>query len=302
MASRAADSSHFYLGSWTFEIAPGKDKLGIDAYSNSGEQFSLTISGEKQLAQITAPGFYFPSFEALCKCVTLALQKNANLSARVEKSKDSALSLVLVQLTPYAGEITLSLEMAEVPQTIERRLDHITSFINGCNWTKDRLSSQEEHKHANLTVFHNGLAVCKHAGGNGHVSVSTGKPFTYGKHYFEVKIVRCANNYCMVGVQSSLAPLSPYPGANPFATGKAIYGANGHCYRDNTSADYGLGGFGPGDYVGLHLDMDAKKVTFYINGRSGAAMDLADSTYYFVINVYSVGDTVKLLPKYCRHE
>ena len=301
MASPATDDL-FYVGTWMFEVAPGEEKVRIDAYSNIGERFSLTISGEKHLAQITAPGFYFPSFEALRKCVELALQKKGSLSARVEKSKDSVLSLVLVQLTPYAGETTLSLELAEVPQTVEGRLEHISSFIT--TWTKDRLSSQETCKHANLTVFHNGLAVVKHTGGNGHVSVSTGKPFTYGKHYFEVKIVRCASNHCMVGVQSSLSPLTPYPGTNPFATGKAIYGANGHCYRDNTSADYGLGGFGPGDYVGLLLDMNEKKVTFYVNGRNGTAMDLQDptGTYYFVINVYSVGDVVKLLPKYCRHE
>ena len=300
MASPATDNL-FYVGPWTFEVTLDEEKLGLHAHSNSGEHFSLTISGEKQLAQITAPGFYFPSFEALRKCVELALQKKETLSARVEKScKDSTRNLVLAQRTPYAGEITFSLEMTEVPQTVENRLEYISSFIS--TWTKDRLSSLENCKHANLTVFHNGLAVVKHTGGNGHVSVSTGKPFTYGKHYFEVKIVRCVSNYCMVGVQSTLQPLTPYAGANPFATGKSIYGANGHCYRDNTSADYGLGGFGPGDYVGLLLDMDAKKVTFYINGRSGAPMDLVDHTYYFVINVHSVGDTVKLLPKYCRHE
>lgn len=300
MASPAADNL-FYVGPWTFEVTLDEEKLGLHAYSNSGERFSLSISGEKQLAQITAPGFYFPSFEALHKCVELSLQKKENLSARVEKScKDNTQTLVLVQKTQYAGDITLSLELTEVPQTVESRLEHISSFIS--KWTKDRLSSLENCKHAQLTVLHNGLAVVKHTGGNGHVSVSTGQPFTYGKHYFEVKIVRCVSNYCMVGVQSTLLPLTPYAGANPFATGKSIYGANGHCYRDNTSADYGLGGFGPGDYVGLRLDMDAKKVTFSINGRNGASMDLVDDTYYFVVNVYSVGDTVKLLPKYCSHE
>ena len=301
MSSTATDHL-FYVGTWMLEVTTGEEKVSIDAYSNIGERFSLIILGEKQLAQITAPGFYFPSFEALHKCVELAFQKKGNLSARVEKSKDSVLSLVLVQLTPYAGETTLSLELVEVPQTVECRLEHISSFIT--TWTKDRLSSQDTCKHANLTVFHNGLAAVKHTGGDGWVSVSTGKPFKYGKHYFEVKIVRCVGNCCMVGVQSSLPPLTPYPGANPFATGKAIYGNNGHCYRDNTNADYDIGVFGPGDYVGLLLDMNEKKVTFFINGRNGAPMDLQDptGTYYFVIGVYSVGDAVKLLPKYCRHE
>ena len=300
MASSAI--SEFYLGPWSIEIAPSQTKLTISAYSNSGERFSLTVADANQLAHLNVPGFYLPSFEALQKCVEFAVQKKENLSASVEKCKENELSLVLVQNSPVFGESKLSLELVKVTQMLETRLENISSFIS--TWTKDRLSSQETCKHANLTVFHNGLAVVKHTGGNGHVSVSTGKPFTYGKHYFEVKIIRCTSNACMVGVQSSLSPLTPYPGLNPFATGKAIYGNNGYCYRDNTNADYGLGGFGPGDYVGLLLDMNEKKVTFFINGRKGAPMDLQDptGTYYFMINVHTVGDCVEFLPQYCWHE
>lgn len=293
MAISATDNT-FYVGPWTFEIT------GEAGEEKSGNRFSFALSGEKHLAQITAPGFHFRSIKTLRKCVELAFQKKGNLSTRVDESKSDTLTLVLIQRTDYEEENTLSLDLAQVSQTVEDRLEYISQFIS--IGTKDRLSTQDGCKHPDLTVFHNGLTVVRHTGGSGHVSVSTGKPFSSGKHYFEIKVVRCLDNHCMIGVQSALNPLTPYAGLKPFDSGKSLYGYNGHCYYDNTNSDYGLGGFVPGDYVGLHLDMDAKTVTFFINGRGGAPRNLAGTTYYFVINVYSVGDTVELLPQYCAHQ
>jgi len=169
--------------------------------------------------------------------------------------------------------------------------------------TLDRFSSHASHCHPNIRVFLNGYGVTKVSGGAEHDSVSTGVPYSNGIHHFVIKIIKCANNYCMVGVQETLAALSPFPG-HASIPGVSLYGHNGFCYVGGSYPDYSLGGFGPGDYVGLTLNMRAnpKTVTFSINGREGLPKTLTGATYYFIVNVHTAGDSVKLCNNYCYHK
>jgi len=170
--------------------------------------------------------------------------------------------------------------------------------------TLNQFSSHASHCHPNLRVFLNGYGVTKVSGGAEHNSVSTGLPYSNGIHHFVIKIIKCASNYCMVGVQETLAALQPYPGHASIPTGVSLYGSNGFCYAGGSKSVNSLGGFGPGDYVGITLNMRAnpKTVTFSMNGKEGLPKTLTGATYYFIVNVYTAGDSVKLCSNYCYHK
>jgi len=156
--------------------------------------------------------------------------------------------------------------------------------------------------HPNLQLFHGSLAVVKTGSANGHNSVTTGRAYTQGQHYLEFRAIRGVSNSLMIGVQPNNVILEGYPGIAAVPKGRALYGQNGHWYYDGTNANYGLGGYGPGDHVGVLLDMDNKRLTFHINGRAGPPSSLTETQYYFIVNVHSLGDAVEILPKFCWHK
>jgi len=150
--------------------------------------------------------------------------------------------------------------------------------------------------------FSNGFTLVSKMAGNGtHESASTGIAYERGKHFWLVKIIRAANNYTMIGVSETLAPYQPYPGANPFATGKSLYGHNGHCYENDMNSDYGIGTFQQGCYVGLLLDMDNKAVKFSINGIEGKEKTLTGNSYHFIVNIHTSYDAVEIIQEHCWH-
>jgi len=154
----------------------------------------------------------------------------------------------------------------------------------------------------NLQNYNNGLAMVKFQNGSAHDSFTTGIKYVKGVHFLMFRVIRSVSSYCMIGVQSELKELTPYPGHSSFPTGKALYGANGHVYADGSSSDYGLGGYQAGDYVGCLLDMNKKCLVLSINGRAGKELPLADNGYYMVANVYYVGDSVEIMPQQCYHK
>eukprot|EP01113_Clastostelium_recurvatum_P003153 TRINITY_DN1136_c2_g2_i1.p1 TRINITY_DN1136_c2_g2~~TRINITY_DN1136_c2_g2_i1.p1 ORF type:complete len:327 (-),score=28.37 TRINITY_DN1136_c2_g2_i1:260-1156(-) len=225
-----------------------------------------------------APGsIYTPTLVVHPADNTLALSIRANLGHRQR-------------------QFVINLQQVGIP--LEDRLDRMERLIG--TRTNDCFSGAAGHHHANLRLFHDGLAMVKFQGGAEHDGASLVNEYRHGQHYIEFRVIKCHNNYCMIGVQESLAVLNTYPGHGANASGKAIYG-NSHCYESGTNADYGLGGFGPGDYVGVLLDMNARQVTFYVNGRAGQAKTLTGPAYYIIANVHTVGDAVKLRPAYCWH-
>jgi len=194
-------------------------------------------------------------------------------------------------------EFDLQLSQEEAP-SLEDRVGRL-ELQRGGNNSGDVFSQS----HANIDIFHQGLGIVKARGGAARDSATTGVKYSSGLHYLEFRLLKCAHNQCMIGVQPDITVLKEYPGHPTIPTGKAIYGHNGHCYKDSISADYTLGEFGPGEFVGVLLNatVDPHTVTFFVNGRSGAALPLAHKAHYFVVCVYSVGDAVHLQPEYCYH-
>lgn len=84
-----------------------------------------------------------------------------------------------------------------------------------------------------------------------------------GKWYWEYKATVRAGPIC--GIATSAAFLYNYPGSEANSWG--LNGNNGNKYHSNTTAPYSST-FSGGDVIGVLLDMDAKTVSFTINGTS----------------------------------
>eukprot|EP01113_Clastostelium_recurvatum_P038908 TRINITY_DN5880_c0_g2_i1.p1 TRINITY_DN5880_c0_g2~~TRINITY_DN5880_c0_g2_i1.p1 ORF type:complete len:346 (-),score=30.91 TRINITY_DN5880_c0_g2_i1:171-1055(-) len=212
--------------------------------------------------------------------------------------QDNVLALSIRANLGYCQK-EFSINLQPAAMHLEERLDRMERLIG--TRTNDCFSTDDSKHHPNLRIFHNGLAMVKYQGGESHDSASLVNAYLHGQHYIEFRMIKCANGYCVIGVQESLAVLGTYPGYGANASGRAIYGHDGHYYEKNTHTDYGLGGFRSGDYVGVLLDMNAKQVTFYVNGRAGEAKALTGPSYYVIANLHTVGDAVELMPTYCWH-
>jgi len=151
-----------------------------------------------------------------------------------------------------------------------------------------------------LQLFHGNTAVTKKPGtSNRHVSASTFGSYTSGTHYFEFKVIKSSNNRVFFGVQEESKQFSPYPGHMDLKTGTSL-GADGSLYAEGKTQD-ALLPFGAGDYVGVLLSMETKSVTFSVNGILTPTVDLTGSTYSFIANVYTAGDAVEIVLKFCYH-
>eukprot|EP01103_Thecamoeba_quadrilineata_P013817 TRINITY_DN394_c0_g2_i1.p1 TRINITY_DN394_c0_g2~~TRINITY_DN394_c0_g2_i1.p1 ORF type:complete len:316 (+),score=44.21 TRINITY_DN394_c0_g2_i1:118-1065(+) len=243
--------------------------------------------------------------------IVLAIKKTGGFNIDLEpvtlqddsgKTTTKEVLLKLSHQPQYAlkpQEFVLKLE--PIPHSVEHRLDIIEKVVD-IN-TDDRFSDVPSEIHTGLATFNDRRMIVKKkdAPPTQHLSASTGVSFSSGRHFMVFRILRCANNYCLVGVQHQLGVLTPYPGHATFPTGKALNGNNGLLYANSTHNNYNIGGFGVGDYVGVLLDMDRKKLSFTINGIKGDEVDVSESSYYFIVTVYSNYDAVKIVPRYCWH-
>lgn len=197
--------------------------------------------------------------------------------------------------------VTATLGLPATNPSVDDRIDMLA-----CNMvprTSDAFSALPAHCHSDLQLFHDGLSVVKTVGGSDSASVVTGARYESGQHYVECRVIKRAGGDVLVGVQESgtTSGESCYPGDDAHATGRSIC-SDGTIIHDNTSTPSELGLFGPGDYVGVLLDMDAKTVTFTVNGRKSPTMPVVGAAYYIVVTIDSVGDAVELMPQYCWHK
>ncbi len=142
-------------------------------------------------------------------------------------------------------------------------------------------------KGSNLTLSNGNLTV-NTSGGVNMVRATQGK--SSGKWYWEVYINSMPTGQIIMGVAMAAASLSTYPGAQVYdATyGVMSYGygsggaGNGVGYRYVQGSPVNVGsGYGTGNTVGFHLDMDAKTLQVYVNGVSQCPFSSLDvSTGY----------------------
>jgi hypothetical protein len=217
----------------------------------------------------------------------------------VPGEKVAATTHTLCQTVAHLAEgVGAALVLSGEQLNVSERLDQVLRVVGPR--TNDLLAD----RHPTIDLFHGGLGAVVARPCGVHASVTTRVEFTAGQHYLEWRLLRCLNNYCMLGVaEYPLQVFTPYPGAGgPLTSGRSLYGANGHCYRDGANAPYGLGVFGPGEYVGVLLDMDARTVAFSINGRLGDSLPLSGKGgHCFVATLYTQGDAIELLPQHCWH-
>ena len=227
-----------------------------------------------------------------------ALQKEPKWGISLERKGGDVLQLKLSFQLLATKTLSVNFELKKEEPGLGERLDKL---INRMGPYAQCIEDKLVKCHNTIELFHGGWAMVKVKDTKSHDSASSGVAFTTGKHYLECRIIRCTSNLCMIGVQDSLDNWTGHPGHASHSSGKALYGNNGHCYHDDTNDDYGLGVFGPGDYVGVLLDMDARAVCWTVNGRKGATRPLIGKAYCIAVNLYSVGDALEILPEYSYH-
>jgi len=205
------------------------------------------------------------------------------------------------------GAKSFELQLALIPDIDtkqEKRLDRLTKKVSSLvpNDYNGYFRFSPRFCHSTLTLFHNNTAVTKHGPSGVHTGVLSELAYSSGEHYWEFKIIRTteARGVIMIGVQDKYDVLDTFPGTGALSTsGGSLYGYNGLKYFGNSNADAGTLTFRTGDYVGLLLNMNAKTVTWSVNGRKSSAHLLTGKEYRVVVNLYDQCESVEILPQYC---
>ncbi len=111
--------------------------------------------------------------------------------------------------------------------------------------------------HLRLTASTAGHRACR--------TIGTG--WTQGLHYWSVRIIeKSANRYIMIGIVSSDFDMSArqYVGQSSSSYGFYIY--NGHRYHNSKAVGFISDLPKNGDIIGVLLDLDARTLSYYING------------------------------------
>lgn len=131
-------------------------------------------------------------------------------------------------------------------------------------------------KHANIVLSNGNLTAVNSVNNGGDIMVRATIGKSSGKWYWEYSFSNYPNPIT-AGIAKAAATLSNYVGSD--ASGYCYY-YNGNKYNNNQAAAYG-GTYGPGDVIGVALDMDAGTLTFYKNGVSqGMAFSGLSGTFY----------------------
>ena len=158
--------------------------------------------------------------------------------------------------------------------------DSLLDTPTNCFPTWSRLSKNNSHTYSKgnqkVTTYANNQSGC----------VSTFGAPPRGKWYCEYHAL---SSHLFAGVTPDT-----YRGTGNVITpdGTVAYYVEGTKYIGANPTSYG-DGFGQGDLIGIALDMDGKKVTFYKNNTSQGAIDLVDTTNGHLI-VTAVGTGLNL--------
>ncbi len=158
--------------------------------------------------------------------------------------------------------------------------DSLLDTPTNCFPTWSRLSKNNSHTYSKgnqkVTTYANNQSGC----------VSTFGAPPRGKWYCEYHAL---DSHLFAGVTPDT-----YRGTGNVITpaGTVAYYVEGTKYIAGNPTSYGAG-FGQGDLIGIALDMDGKKVTFYKNNASQGAIDLVDTTNGHLI-ITAVGTGLNL--------
>eukprot|EP01113_Clastostelium_recurvatum_P037244 TRINITY_DN5417_c0_g2_i1.p1 TRINITY_DN5417_c0_g2~~TRINITY_DN5417_c0_g2_i1.p1 ORF type:complete len:298 (-),score=37.62 TRINITY_DN5417_c0_g2_i1:401-1294(-) len=219
--------------------------------------------------------------------------------ALVSYDEMEGLRLVIRARLESVRSVDMEILLTAVDLHINDRMDQVERLVG--TRTMDAFSERPEHHHTLINVFHRGRGISRPSGATINTSALLDTKYRHGVHYLEFKVVK--GSHVMFGVQEGLGTFTIYPGGGEYASrGVSIFGQNGHYYINGTQTDYGIGVYGPDDYVGVLLNMDAHTVRFSINGRRGNAIALTGNAYYIAATIQSMGDMVKICPAHSYHE
>lgn len=126
------------------------------------------------------------------------------------------------------------------------------------------------------------------------------KLFTDGVYYWEITIDDCSNySHIMIGVMANSPELTPeklnstWLGSDAY--GYSWFGFNGTKYHESMSPSYDGNTFGKGDVIGVKLDLQARTLGFYKNGKYlGTAFRLKQKEFYAAVSLRQTGDKITL--------
>jgi len=221
--------------------------------------------------------------------------KNVNLSLEKGEKKLALYVSHLNPVTDLTRKFSLVLDSTE--QTDCDRTTRLISNVMKKKANKESFHFDPNTCHAHIKLFYNNTVATKLV--DGWHCVSTNEQCQNGKFFWLVRILNIPSGHIMVGIVEQTQTLDTHPGTGIYQSGKGFYGANGHMYHDNTSEDYGIGGFSSCFYVGTLLDMDQKTVKFSVNGIEGEAKKITQNSCYFVIGLHSAKSSIEIVQKHC---
>eukprot|EP00743_Colponemidia_sp_Colp-15_P007782 GILK01008426.1.p1 GENE.GILK01008426.1~~GILK01008426.1.p1 ORF type:complete len:699 (-),score=132.73 GILK01008426.1:127-2223(-) len=158
-------------------------------------------------------------------------------------------------------------------------------------------------KHGAILLSNNNLTAKHSPHGAIYQAVRTNTGFQAGRHYFEVQIEgKGHGNFC-VGVADTTFDVTK--SCAPIQCHNWVYWADGKMYditgNSRSSQNVNFASFTVGDTVGIFVDMDKGKVTFYKNGEKQGRLDVKreiqghNISLYPTVNLYNREDQVTIV-------
>jgi len=221
-----------------------------------------------------------------------------------EKKMMITLNLEATRRTPKKTAL-VALDELEMDQgaRVERMVVHLSKQLEELK-TGSEDKFDPTHLHPDFVLSQNQTLITRSKNSGTHVGGTTSTLYSSGCHFWLTQLVRsgASRSVCFVGVVDSFA-VSTYPGTGVHAKGVGFYMYNGQVYRNNSSADAGVGGLvPPGSFVGVLLDMNKKVVSFSVNGIDTQQYNLESEKYCLMVNLHDRLESVKLLSEFCYHK
>lgn len=307
-----ASSEDFFSHGFVVTVKENERGVTVEAREVSTEnQFVLTIDSSKlpaltnhacSSARVLQGALKLAAQNADNRALTLEVVRPGPEAVQTDDEGHSPAFFLRISYrhTELSGEVR-SFDL-QLPGKHTDLSDRVESLSRALVHRKASYSDRFTEAHADMRIFLNGLGVGIFRNSGVHRSARVGEVITSGTHTYAFRIIRCVNSFCMIGLlPADVSDLTTYPGSSSLPRGLSLYGHDGSIYHSGAYEGYGLGGFGPGDYVFIKVDLRARTVTWSINAKEGAARSLTGTSYYVVANLYSDGDAIEIIPEYCTH-